>query len=73
VPWTLNDEDVWRQSHRVGGRIMVVSGLLMVAVSLVAPLMASMWLITIIVIGMVAGLIGYSYWVAMQKRHVANR
>ena len=67
LPWTLNDEDVWRQSHRVGGRIMVGAGLLMVIVSLVAPLLAMMWLSIVIMFGMTAGMIGYSYWVAMQK------
>ena len=69
LPWTMTDEDVWRQSHRVGGRIMLVAGLLMVIVSLITPLMAMMWLFMVIVFGMTIGLIGYSYWVAMQKSH----
>jgi uncharacterized membrane protein len=73
VPWTLNDEDVWRQSHRVGGRITVGAGLLMVIVSLVAPLIAMMWLSIVIMFGMTAGLIGYSYWVAMQKSRNISR
>ena len=68
VPWTLTDEDVWRQSHRVGGRIMVASGLgMMVCVLLLPPNIMVMCVIAIIA-AMVVGMFGYSYYVAMRKR-----
>lgn len=35
TPWTLSDENVWRETHRVGGRAMVTGGL----VTLVAALL----------------------------------
>ena len=31
IPWTLNDEENWNATHRVGGRIWVVGGVLMLA------------------------------------------
>ncbi|GAB6933962.1 SdpI family protein [Calditerricola satsumensis] len=33
TPWTVSDEEVWRQTHRVGGRVFVVGGALMMAAS----------------------------------------
>lgn len=27
LPWTLDNEDVWNKTHRVGGRLMVLGGL----------------------------------------------
>lgn len=73
LPWTLADEDVWRQSHRVGGRIMLVAGLLMVVAALITPLLVMMWLFMGIVLCMSLGLIGYSYWVAVQKNRLTSR
>ena len=34
TPWTLTDENVWRETHRVGGRAMVVGGLLAIVAAL---------------------------------------
>ena len=34
TPWTLASEDVWRKTHRVGGKLFFASGLLMIASSL---------------------------------------
>ncbi|HVY72096.1 MAG TPA: SdpI family protein, partial [Verrucomicrobiae bacterium] len=38
TPWTLASEEVWRKTHRVGGPLMVISGLLMLALLPVVPL-----------------------------------
>lgn len=35
TPWTLADEEVWRKTHRLAGRMMVLGGLITVAFSLV--------------------------------------
>ena len=72
VPWTLTNEDVWRQSHRVGGRIMVLSGLVIAMMSLVAPLTILVWVILLVIFVMTAGMIGYSYYYALQKRHASE-
>jgi uncharacterized membrane protein len=36
TPWTLSNERVWARTHRVGGYVMVVAGLLMI-VSVFVP------------------------------------
>ena len=33
TPWTLASEEVWIKTHRLGGKLMVLAGLLMVAAS----------------------------------------
>jgi len=39
TPWTLASEEVWIKTHRLGGKLMVAAGLLMIVVALlpVAP------------------------------------
>jgi uncharacterized membrane protein len=34
TPWTLDNERVWRETHRLGGRTFVLGGLLLIASSL---------------------------------------
>ncbi|MFC5528904.1 SdpI family protein [Cohnella yongneupensis] len=31
TPWTLTDDDNWRKTHRIGGRLWVLAGLIMLA------------------------------------------
>jgi uncharacterized membrane protein len=44
TPWTLASEEVWIKTHRLGGKLMVLAGLLMAAAALLpipsGPLMA---------------------------------
>lgn len=37
TPWTLQNETVWRKTHRLGGRLMVAGGLLSAVLALVVP------------------------------------
>ena len=30
TPWTISNEDIWRKTHRLGGVIFVISGLIMI-------------------------------------------
>ena len=34
TPWTLESEQVWRKTHRLGGRLWIAGGLLMIVLSL---------------------------------------
>lgn len=34
TPWTLNDEDNWRETHRLGGKMWFIGGLIIVVLSL---------------------------------------
>ncbi|MVM37365.1 DUF1648 domain-containing protein [Spirosoma sp. HMF3257] len=38
TPWTLENEVVWRKTHRLGGRLMVAGGLLSALLALIVPL-----------------------------------
>jgi uncharacterized membrane protein len=38
TPWTLSDDDIWRRTHRLGGRLMVGCGALLVPASLALPI-----------------------------------
>ena len=37
VPWTLEDPDNWRATHRLGGKLWVAGGILMMAGALLLP------------------------------------
>jgi uncharacterized membrane protein len=62
TPWTLADPEVWRRTHRVGGRLIAGAGLLVLVLGLFAPEAVGF------VVGMSAILaasfapMAYSYW-----------
>ncbi|MCW1969901.1 MAG: SdpI family protein [Anaerolineae bacterium] len=68
MPWTVNNPAVWRESHRVGGRVFVIGGLLMALTALLPVNMLSVVLFNAIMIAMIGGTIGYSWWVAQRLR-----
>lgn len=37
TPWTLSDDRVWRRTHRLGGRIFLLTGVIMLAGLLLPP------------------------------------
>lgn len=63
TPWTLADPDVWRRTHRVGGRLFVASGLALVVSQLSLPLEVSFIPLMIIIAILAIGLPTYSYWI----------
>ena len=60
TPWTLASEEVWRRTHRAGGLVFVVSGILLGISTFLPQRFSSVWVLFII-IGLVGGLYGYSY------------
>ena len=36
TPWTLRSDETWRATHRFGGRLMIISGVLMLACSFIS-------------------------------------
>ncbi len=40
TPWTLESEYVWKETHKFGGKLWVVAGLLVIAVTVLLPLSA---------------------------------
>jgi uncharacterized membrane protein len=60
TPWTLSSDRVWEKTHRVGGRLFVLGGIL---ISLSALLSASWshWVVLVIVSVCSIGAVVYSY------------
>lgn len=73
VPWTMADEDVWRESNRMGGRGMVVAGLLIILFALLLSANIVFFAVIASTLGWVAFMLGYSYWVAQKKRKSVSR
>jgi uncharacterized membrane protein len=69
TPWTLADESVWNETHRVAGRGLKISGLIAV-LSLVLPNKA-IWLMVGPALLVLLYSIVYSYF-AYRKRHPAG-
>lgn len=40
TPWTLSSDYVWRETHRVGGRVFVAGGLITIAAAFLPPALA---------------------------------
>lgn len=56
LPWTLNSEANWNQTHRFGGRVWLAGGLLMI----LAGLLGSLWAMIVLLVVMIAAPILYS-------------
>lgn len=73
LPWTMDDVDVWNQTHKVGFWGMLVGGIVCVVVTMV-PVLAEF----VFGLGIGAILLGilipslYSYWYAHKKRAHAH-
>lgn len=66
TPWTIANDEVWERTHRLGGRLFVVYGLLLVLAGLTTPGWASaVWL--------VAGLAVIALWVTIYSLVVYRR
>lgn len=63
TPWTLSDEEVWRQTHRVGGRVFVIGGALMMAASfLPAPYHFAVFLAAAVASSVIPVVLSYVYY-----------
>lgn len=69
TPWTLSDEEVWRRTHRVGGRMFVAAGVLMIVGALVLPLSLLFAVVLLGALGASLGAVLYSYVVWRQRHH----
>lgn len=68
TPWTLASEETWRRTHRLGGRLFVLAGLMMTASGLLFSGTLTMILTLVGVLGVVVATFVYSYLVF--KQHV---
>jgi uncharacterized membrane protein len=62
TPWTLSSKIAWVRTHRAGGWVFVVTGLLSAAACLVSN-RAGFWVMSVGLLGGGVALIVYSHWV----------
>jgi uncharacterized membrane protein len=63
TPWTLNNPEVWRRTHRLGGRLWVATGFLLV-LSVLLPVPWRLPLLLIALIPLVFVPTVYSWWIS---------
>ncbi len=60
TPWTLTDETIWRKTHRLGGRLFMLGGIL-IMLTLFLPASYELFIILSVTALVAAVPIGYSY------------
>jgi uncharacterized membrane protein len=70
TPWTLSDPENWRRTHRFGGKVFFVAGLLILAASLLLPVTVSAFVILAGALGAAVLSVGYSYLLWRQQARV---
>lgn len=69
TPWTLESKEVWTKTHRAGGRLMVATGILMLALFPVVSLERYIyWVVLPAVLGSSLFSILYSYVIYRKER-----
>lgn len=68
TPWTLSSENVWNKTNRLGGRLMVLFGLLMI-LSPFLPKTLALALFILGIIALVLGTLVYSYVLYRKEQH----
>ncbi len=66
TPWTLLNESVWRNTHRLAGPLWVAGGLLIMTLVWVIPAQYAIWLLLAVTAVLVVVPVGYSF-VAYQR------
>ena len=68
TPWTLSSDSVWRKTHRLGGKLFMLAGLLM----LLTPLFdasSTVWIMMLVVLPAALVPIAYSYLLYQREQH----
>ena len=64
LPWTLNNEENWNKTHRFGGKVWVIGGVIIMATAFIG----SFWLLMGVTLVMVAAPTVYSYCLYRKQR-----
>ena len=64
TPWTLSDDQIWHRTHRLGGRLFVAAGAVMVLSVLFLPLKPAFFLsmVCILAAALIPGVMSYFWW-----------
>jgi uncharacterized membrane protein len=68
TPWTLTSTESWERTHKVGGTLFVLVGLVGIVSSLLAP-RAAVWIFVASAVGITVFLFAYSYRVWKNDPH----
>ena len=67
LPWTLNNEENWNKTHRFGGKVWAIGGVIIMATALVG----SFWLLIGVMVVMVVAPTLYSYLLYRKQQREA--
>jgi uncharacterized membrane protein len=67
TPWTLSSEFVWNKTHRFGGKVFILGGLIMIFTGF-APLAWRLPLVVVDVVMLSLGTMVYSYFIYKKKK-----
>lgn len=70
VPWALNSEENWIRTHRFGGKVYVVTGIVCIISGLLVNLIGENVAFVVIMVVIFGGsflIMGYSYWLYKAK------
>ena len=63
TPWTLSSDAVWRKTHRTGGLLMVLGGVVLaISAFLPRPAFLALFVVTIVVVGVIPMVQSYVLW-----------
>ncbi len=71
TPWTLENPETWRATHRLGGRLMFFGGLILLIAQLFLSEGIFGWLFVVSILSLVAW--GFVYSWHHSQTHVATR
>ena len=67
TPWTLSDPAIWQRTHRVGARLMFVTGLFVALVGLFCPVNVALPIMLAMIVSTTLFLYWYSYHLSRQN------
>ena len=67
TPWTLSSDRVWERTHRLGGRVLVVGGIVVALAGLLSSRLA-FWTLMATVATLSVGAMAYSYLLWRSER-----
>jgi uncharacterized membrane protein len=66
TPWTLSSDEVWKQTHRIGGKVFALMGILFLLGSFLPR--AILWVLFIPLVGCIFFIVTYSYYLYKKSR-----
>ncbi|MDO7853614.1 SdpI family protein [Hymenobacter convexus] len=72
TPWTLESPTVWARTHRIGGIMLCLAGVLLVLLAFVLPAAWVMPVLLVLIVGTSLFSYGYSYWLFREEQKVSG-